>query len=251
MSKILVPDETYECVRCGRCCIEPGESIQTKGMAWLNEDPVEALKIFINVHRTEIALVRRDVEALFSRGFYSWNFFRIRQAMISPSKNMFLVPVIRYKRLPGGNLACTFYDFRNRECLIYEIRPLICRLYPYQITKGFGILLLIAAGEMKPPETIELSLDRNCPGVGKMASKKDKKRVHNLVLKILSSPPLKISAQKVDKAKLLLEILTTKTTIDEVRGIREQAWNSLMELVEPPLKRGVRASFYEKVIKRM
>ena len=87
------------CKECGgRCCT--GES----GYIWVNPLEIQKIANFLNMTQEEF-------------------------------KNSFLIKVgykysIKEKKFEDG-YACIFFDTKNRNCSIYDVRPTQCRTFPF------------------------------------------------------------------------------------------------------------------------
>lgn len=88
------------CETCGgRCCT--GES----GYIWMNYDEIANMAAFLELDIEEFARVYlRKVKHRYS---------------------------LVEKRLSEDNFACIFFDESKNRCLVYEVRPLQCRTFPF------------------------------------------------------------------------------------------------------------------------
>ncbi len=68
---------------------------------------------------TEMELLPTDIERLLKLGFRLEQFARVDNEFV---------------RLRCVNGHCVFFDSKSKKCLIYEYRPIGCRLYPLQLS---------------------------------------------------------------------------------------------------------------------
>ena len=108
----------FECTRCGRCCIE-----------------------------LRPVIVLRDIELWLSKG--RWDLVALLEKRVSYSLGRMLG--VMYCYTFAGDGPCPFYE--DGKCLIYDIRPLVCRLFPFAYS---------SRGAAFHPWALE-----NCPGVGR------------------------------------------------------------------------------------
>ncbi|VVB64623.1 Putative zinc- or iron-chelating domain protein [uncultured archaeon] len=107
--------ETFKCERCGRCCYTPGAGL------YLEKEDFEKIAEHLGSKKKLRSLCRYD------KDLKAW--------------------VLRQ--------PCPFYDTENKECRIYEIRPLTCTKYP-----------------LHPPlreMPYNLAVDAFCPGARDLA----------------------------------------------------------------------------------
>ena len=87
------------CESCGgRCCI--GES----GYIWVNDTEIQNIASFLAISVDEF-----------------------RDKYLIKAKNKFS---IKEKPFENG-YACVFFDEKNRNCSIYDVRPTQCRTFPF------------------------------------------------------------------------------------------------------------------------
>jgi len=88
------------CEECGgKCCI--GES----GYIWVNPLEIDKIARFLNLSSDEF-------------------------------KKFYLIKVgykfsLKEKKLDENNYACIFFDEKNKNCSIYDVRPTQCRTFPF------------------------------------------------------------------------------------------------------------------------
>ena len=106
MSSIIKKDgygfafDSSACSSCaGNCCI--GES----GYIWINAVEIEALAIYLIVSSEEV-----KSKYLFKEGYK----FSIKEV-----------------KLDKNNFACCFFNIEKKQCMIYEVRPIQCRTFPF------------------------------------------------------------------------------------------------------------------------
>lgn len=106
MSSIIKKDgydfsfDSSACSSCaGNCCI--GES----GYIWINAVEIEALANYLKISSSEV-----KSKYLFKEGYK----FSIKEV-----------------KLGKNNFACCFFNVEKRQCMIYEVRPIQCRTFPF------------------------------------------------------------------------------------------------------------------------
>jgi len=81
-------------------------------------------------------------------------FFKKRKIPFSLQPDRNHLKLVFYKRL----FYCQFFDIAHNRCVIYPLRPLDCRLYPFLLRKK--------------NKDLYLSIHKNCPYVEKMLLRK-------------------------------------------------------------------------------
>lgn len=106
MSSIIKKDgygfafDSSACSSCsGNCCI--GES----GYIWINALEIEALANYLKISIEEL-----KSKYLFKEGYK----FSIKEV-----------------KLDKNNFACCFFNIEKKQCMIYEVRPIQCRTFPF------------------------------------------------------------------------------------------------------------------------
>ena len=92
--------DSSACSSCaGNCCI--GES----GYIWINAVEIEALANYLKISSEEV-----KSKYLFKEGYK----FSIKEV-----------------KLDKNNFACCFFNIEKKQCMIYEVRPIQCRTFPF------------------------------------------------------------------------------------------------------------------------
>ncbi len=111
-------DLRFECLRCGNCCVDKNTLVNVT---------------YSDILRIKKSLNLKIEEILEILGFYIFD--------KSPSKEelgKMVIPPIEterglaftgLKKKPSGE--CYFYDDKGKKCLIYKIRPMFCRTFPF------------------------------------------------------------------------------------------------------------------------
>ncbi|WP_456366489.1 YkgJ family cysteine cluster protein [Thermococcus sp.] len=102
-----------------------------------------------------VYLTLKDIEMLMDAGKDPEEFLTIS---IEGNKVRFVLSVREW------DLGCVFHDPETGKCIVHAVRPLICRIYPFMVSrKPLGV-----EGE-KPfnykGQTLWLYYDENCPGI--------------------------------------------------------------------------------------
>ena len=107
---------TSYCRCCGKCCLPNPRDPKNRG----------------------VILCKEDLALMAKHSRYSYRYLT-KRGLIHPDPNS-----PRRWHLP---LPCMFYDQKNRRCTIYEIRPLVCRLFPMprliEVERQVGIPLSV------------------------------------------------------------------------------------------------------------
>ncbi|MFX1572556.1 MAG: YkgJ family cysteine cluster protein [Promethearchaeota archaeon] len=108
----------FECIRCGKCCTD--------------KDTIVNLT-YLDILRIKNGLRLELKEVLEIIGFYMYDrkltSKQLNQMVISPlltEKGPAFIGLIKDKK---G--CCYFYDEKTSKCLIYALRPLFCRTFPF------------------------------------------------------------------------------------------------------------------------
>ena len=81
-----------------------------------------------------------------------------------------------------NSYKCVFLNTKNNKCLIYDKRPLECRLYPFLINKT--------------KEGIFLSIDLKCPFLKDKLDNKEYKDYVNYLISFLSLPAISFAIKQ-------------------------------------------------------
>ena len=90
------------CIRCGECCLRGSPSLHTKDLELIGKGDIERGALY-TIRRGELV---RD---------------NIREEMVIIDQEM-----IKLKEQQREKRGCAFYNEREKECLIYEKRPIQC-----------------------------------------------------------------------------------------------------------------------------
>jgi Fe-S-cluster containining protein len=154
----------FVCTRCGNCCTDRNTLVNVtyldilKIVKGLNLDLAESLEIF---------------------GFYVFN----NDITISNLEKMVIPPVKTEKGLAflalmkNNRGECCFYDKSKSICLIYDLRPIFCKSFPFTFTSS------------QKGEKIEINYTEKaktyCPGIEDDAPLVDLAYLRDLAQKIL------------------------------------------------------------------
>ncbi|MFX0020858.1 MAG: YkgJ family cysteine cluster protein [Candidatus Hermodarchaeota archaeon] len=113
----------FNCIKCGNCCTDKDTLVN---LTYLDILKIKnGLKLDLN-------------EVLNLLGFYIFD----KKITKDERKRMVIAPIETEKGLAFVALrknslgGCYFYNSKNKKCLIYNLRPMLCRTFPFT----FGIL---------------------------------------------------------------------------------------------------------------
>jgi len=111
----------FECIRCGNCCTDKNTLVNLT---------------YYDILRIKNGLDLNIQEILDSIGFYiskekvsAENLHKMVIAPIETEKGLAFIGLLKNEK---G--YCHFYDEQKRKCLIYNLRPLFCRTFPFSFT---------------------------------------------------------------------------------------------------------------------
>ncbi|MFX0082755.1 MAG: YkgJ family cysteine cluster protein [Candidatus Hodarchaeota archaeon] len=146
-------DLKFACTRCGNCCTDRNTLVNVtyldigRIINSLNLDLKESLEIF---------------------GFYIYdkalNNIILEKMVISPietEKGLAFIGLMKNNR---GE--CYFYDKKNQKCLIYSLRPLLCKSFPFSFIQ-LNNNNFITEGRIQIIYTEKAK--KYCPGIGNNA----------------------------------------------------------------------------------
>ena len=145
-----IKDLRFECTRCGNCCIDKNTIVN---VTYLD---ISRIKAGLNLNLDEV------LEVL---GFYVFeekptdnDLKRMVSSPIETEKGLAFVGLIKNKL---GH--CYFFDYENKKCLIYELRPMFCRTFPFSFKQ-------LKNKEREEIGDIDISYTEKgkeyCPGIG-------------------------------------------------------------------------------------
>jgi len=121
------PEELrFICTRCGNCCTD--------------KDTIVNLT-YLDILRLKTGLKIDLKETLEIIGFYVFN----NKLTEGTLEKMVVSPIetekgLAFTGLLKNNLGeCYFYDKKKSKCLIYQIRPMLCRTFPFSFSKSNDI----------------------------------------------------------------------------------------------------------------
>ncbi|MFX1418241.1 MAG: YkgJ family cysteine cluster protein [Promethearchaeota archaeon] len=108
----------FKCTRCGNCCTDKNTIVNLT---------------YLDILRIKVGLKLDLNEILDMLGFYVFD----KDLTNEEKKRMSITPITTEKGLAFIGVlkrslgSCYFYDFKNKKCLIYELRPLFCQTFPF------------------------------------------------------------------------------------------------------------------------
>jgi len=143
----------FKCLRCGNCCVDKNTLVN------ITYSDVLRIKNGLNLSLEEI------LEIL---GFYIFDKDpskeEIKKMVIPPIETERGLAFTGLKKKPSGK--CYFYDDKGKKCLIYKIRPMFCKTFPF----NFKIFI-----NKKFPNKAKIKMQYSeksleyCPGIGENA----------------------------------------------------------------------------------
>lgn len=115
----------FKCLRCGNCCVDKNTLVN------ITYSDILRIKNGLNLSLEEI------LEIL---GFYIFDKGPTKEEI----KKMVLPPIETERGLAFTGLKkktsgkCYFYDDKGKKCLIYKIRPMFCRTFPFNFRIFFN-----------------------------------------------------------------------------------------------------------------
>jgi len=140
----------FVCKRCGNCCIDKNTIVNIT---------------YLDILRLKTGLNLDLKEMLEIIGFYVFN----KKLTEETLDKMVVSPIESEKGLTFTGLLknksgkCYFYDKKKTKCLIYNIRPMLCRTFPFSfdLSSNLGNK---ATGNVKLFYTEKAK--KYCPGIG-------------------------------------------------------------------------------------
>lgn len=153
VQKKEIKEFRFECTRCGNCCTDKNT--------------------FVNITYSDILRIKNGLnlsleEILEILGFYIFDKTpteeEIRKMVVPPIETERGLAFTGLKKNSSGK--CYFYDDKGKNCLIYKIRPMFCRTFPFTFRIFFNKEIPNKA-KIKMQYT-EKSIEY-CPGIGEKA----------------------------------------------------------------------------------
>lgn len=154
----------FTCIRCGKCCTDKNTIVNLT---------------YLDILRIKNVLKLNIDEMIDILGFYTFD-----KPLSSEQKKRMAISPIETERgfafiglLKNSLGGCYFYDSNDEKCLIYNLRPMFCKTFPF----SFGIL-------KKVNNEVNTEIDifytekgkKFCKGIGKDAPFIDKDHWINL-----------------------------------------------------------------------
>ncbi len=145
------PEELrFNCTRCGNCCTDKDTIVNVT---------------YLDILRLKTGLKLDQKETLEIIGFYVFN----KKLTEGTLEKMVVSPIetergLAFTGLIKNNLgACYFYDKKKSKCLIYDIRPMLCRTFPF----SFGMSNCVDNQSKGDSKIFYTEKAKNyCPGIG-------------------------------------------------------------------------------------
>jgi len=144
----------FKCQRCGDCCVDKNTLVNIT---------------YSDILRIKDGLRLEDLQEILEiLGFYIFDKTpteeEIRKMVVPPIETERGLAFTGLKKKSSGK--CYFYDDKGKKCLIYKIRPMFCRTFPFTFRIFFNKEIPNKA-KIKMQYT-EKSIEY-CPGIGENA----------------------------------------------------------------------------------
>jgi Fe-S-cluster containining protein len=113
----------FECIRCGNCCTDKNTLVNLT---------------YLDILKIKNSLDLDINEVLDFLGFYIFD-----KLLTEGDKRRMIIPPIETEKglafiglIKNSLGGCYFYDSQNKKCLIYDIRPMFCKTFPF----SFGLI---------------------------------------------------------------------------------------------------------------
>lgn len=108
----------FVCTRCGNCCTDKNT--------------------IVNVTYLDIMRIIKRLKLNFAESLELFGFYVYEKSLTSHILEKMVISPIKTEKgfafiglLKNNQGICCFYDQRNKKCLIYELRPIFCRSFPF------------------------------------------------------------------------------------------------------------------------
>ena len=159
----------FDCTRCGNCCTDKDTLVNLT---------------YLDILRIKKGLKLDLKEVLDILGFYIFD----KTITSEDKKRMVLTPVETEKGpafvalLKNSLGGCYFYKSKNKKCLIYDLRPMFCRTFPFSFR-------LMDEKEAETNDKIKIFYTEKgkqyCPGIGPEAPLIDNEYWNEMGIKTL------------------------------------------------------------------
>ncbi len=113
----------FTCIRCGNCCMDK--------------------KTIVNLTYIDILRIKNGLELDLNELLDILGFYKFDKPLTSADKKRMIITPLETERglafvglLKNSLGGCYFYNSNDKKCLIYSIRPMFCRTFPF----SFGLL---------------------------------------------------------------------------------------------------------------
>jgi len=140
----------FECIRCGKCCTDKNT--------------------FVNLTYLDILRIKNGLNLDLKEVLEIVGFYIYKKKLTTKELNRMVISPLETERGPAfiGLIKdkkglCYFYDDKNSKCLIYALRPMFCRTFPFSFK--------YSSNEKKREIEIFYTEKGNqyCPGIGSEA----------------------------------------------------------------------------------
>lgn len=111
----------FQCINCGNCCTDKNT--------------------IVNVTYRDILLIKNGLKLDVDESLETLGFYVFEKPPTGEELKKMVVPPIETESglafvglLKNSSGGCIFYDDTKKRCKIYELRPMICRTFPFSFT---------------------------------------------------------------------------------------------------------------------
>jgi len=175
----LMPDGLrWECVRCGRCCMNLFDAdfrsvaayAEAVGGKFYGPETEPSNLPYIYIH--EVKRITRQLNERFGLRMHLLDVF-IPLIVAWEEKSRIIKDIFfTFKPTVPGKRYCSFFNPRTKLCAIYPIRPTACKLYPF--FEG-------PPSYRTQKDEVVIMVDVACQGIGK-GKPVDRTQILNLIL---------------------------------------------------------------------
>ncbi|MDL2261070.1 YkgJ family cysteine cluster protein [Methanimicrococcus sp. OttesenSCG-928-J09] len=141
----------FTCLQCGKCC----ERTEADNSVYILPEEIEQIEAAINLSRNEFILPMLP-DYFESAGNIEKNYlFNVLQSLDAQIDKDGQIHTFGWMLQRKNDGSCIFLDSETKKCAIYEIRPGLCRTYPFYIDEdGFSDCECDGIGKVKKTDEI-------------------------------------------------------------------------------------------------
>ncbi|MFX1374641.1 MAG: YkgJ family cysteine cluster protein [Promethearchaeota archaeon] len=159
----------FSCTRCGNCCTD--------------------INTLVNVTFLDISRIIKSLKLDLKESLDIFGFYVHKKGLTQETLRKMVVSPIETEKGPAfigimknNQGTCFFYDNKNKKCLIYSLRPMFCRSFPFSFKLSNNEK---NSGEKKFLISFTVKAKEYCPGIGNDAPFIDLEHWQDLAQRIL------------------------------------------------------------------